>query len=271
MLKEMGYQTGRIIGTPLFKKHFNLNIIGKENIPDEGPLILCGNHLHVFDQFPVICSTKRTTHWMAKKEYFDSKLGILFKATGSICVDRKNNPKASEKEAIEYLKKGSAIGMFPEGTRNKIKDEKIEKLYNLYKDSMTFETFKKSIDKNTLTSQLELLEKLYEEKRISIEEYKKAIFDVKSSLLTLERKSIISSDEYDNGMLLPFKYGAVSMAQKTNATIVPFAVTGSYVKNSKDLTVSFDKPFDVTGDLEEANEKLRTKVLQLVKENQKSR
>ena len=60
--------------------------------------------------------------------------------------------------------------MFPEGTRNKIKDEKIEKLYNLYKDSMTFETFKKSIDKNTLTSQLELLEKLYEEKRISIEE-----------------------------------------------------------------------------------------------------
>ena len=59
------------------------------------------------------------------------------------------------------------------------------------------------------------------------------------------------------------------MASKTNAKIVPFGVTGHYVKNSNDLTVSFAKPLDVNNynSLEEANLALRENVKSLVKQN----
>ena len=58
------------------------------------------------------------------------------------------------------------------------------------------------------------------------------------------------------------------MAKKTNATIVPFGITGDYKFRSKDLTVRFGTPFKVENmTLEEANEKLRNEVGKLMKEN----
>ena len=70
--------------------------------------------------------------------------------------------------------------------------------------------------------------------------------------------------------LLPFKFGTVSMASKTDATIVPFGVTGEYKFRSKDLVIRFGEPFKI-GDmtLEEANEKLRNEVGKLMQKNLK--
>ena len=136
-MSNLGYQIGRVFGTPYFKKHYNLKIINKEFIPKEGPILLCGNHLHVLDQFPVIASTSRTSHWMAKKEYFDGKLGPLFKMTGAISVDRFGDAKKAEIEAIDYLNQGSAVGLFPEGTRNGLKEEKLQELYELYSSDIS--------------------------------------------------------------------------------------------------------------------------------------
>ena len=119
------YKVFRNIGVPIFKILYRPTILNKEYIPKEGPIILCGNHLHVLDQFPVICSTDRVTHWMAKKEYFDGNLGWFFKKTGAICVDRFGDASQAEREALEYLFKGEAIGIFPEGTRNQYENVKI--------------------------------------------------------------------------------------------------------------------------------------------------
>ena len=66
--------------------------------------------------------------------------------------------------------------------------------------------------------------------------------------------------------LLPFKFGAVSMAKKTGATIVPFAVVGDYKFRSKNLKIKFGKPFKVEGDLEEANKKLYNIISDLMDE-----
>jgi 1-acyl-sn-glycerol-3-phosphate acyltransferase len=66
-------------------------------------------------------------------------------------------------------------------------------------------------------------------------------------------------------VLLPFKYGAVSMAQKTGATIVPFGITGDYKFRSKNLTVRFGEPFKVDNmTLEDANKKLEQTVKDLI-------
>ena len=68
--------------------------------------------------------------------------------------------------------------------------------------------------------------------------------------------------------LLPFKYGTVSMAKKTDSYIVPFGITGDYVFRSKNLTIRYGKPFKVTNmDLDSANELLYKTVENLMKEN----
>ena len=67
-----------------------------------------------------------------------------------------------------------------------------------------------------------------------------------------------------NDIILPFKYGAVSFAKKTNAYIVPFSITGSYSIFKRNIKLTYGKPYKVTGDLEVENEKLMKKVTNLI-------
>ncbi|MDD6878732.1 MAG: lysophospholipid acyltransferase family protein [bacterium] len=117
------YQLFRILGTPLFKLWYNPKIINKEVIPKKGGFIVCGNHLHFLDQFPVIISTRRTIHWLSKKEYFEGKHSWFYKSVGCISVDRDAHDGKARIKALKYLKEGEAIGIFPEGTRNKTNKE----------------------------------------------------------------------------------------------------------------------------------------------------
>ena len=58
---------------------------------------------------------------MAKREYFDGKFSNFFKITGCISVNRNGKDEKAKKLALEVLNSGGAIGLFPEGTRNKTK------------------------------------------------------------------------------------------------------------------------------------------------------
>lgn len=190
------YRLGRFILGPIFKWYYNPTIIGKENIPKNGAVLIAGNHKHLYDQCLSIISTKRYIRYMAKKEYFEKKsTAWFFKSVGCISVDRKNKDPEAKEKAILTLNSGGVIGIFPEGTRNKTKE-----------------------------------------------------------------------------FLLPFKYGTVSMAKKTDAYIVPFGLTGTYKFRSKDLCIRYGKPFKVTDmDLEDANNLLYKEVEKLMKENLKNK
>jgi 1-acyl-sn-glycerol-3-phosphate acyltransferase len=176
---------------PLFRFFYTPKIIGAENIPQDCALVIAGNHKHVYDQCLTIMATKRVIHYMAKKEYFEGKLAPFFRLVGCIPVDRSKKDISSAMSAMKVLKKGGAVGIFPEGTRNKTDD-----------------------------------------------------------------------------FLLRFKTGAVTMAKKSDAYILPFGLTGDWKFRSKDLTVRFGKPFKV-GDMtvQEANEKLYHEVESLMLEN----
>ena len=66
--------------------------------------------------------------------------------------------------------------------------------------------------------------------------------------------------------LLRFKRGAVTIAQKANCKIVPFAIKGEYQLFRKKLVIEFGKPVDVAQmELEKANEYIRNEVLNLLR------
>ena len=191
---EIGYSLLTPIMRVLFRLYYNPKIINKEVIPKDGPILIVGNHKHIYDQCLTIMATKRVIHYMAKKEYFDGKMAWFFKLVGCIPVDRSIKDHNATDKALKVLNSGGAIGLFPEGTRNKTKD----------------------------------------------------VF------------------------LLPFKFGTVSMAKKTNATIIPFGLTGDYKFRSKNLTIRYGTPFKVGDmDLEDANKKLYEEVERLMRENLK--
>lgn len=108
----------------IFLIYYRPKFVNKKYIPKEGPLIIAGNHIHLFDQCLPILSTRRMIHYMAKREYFDGKLAWFFKSSGCISVDRQNkdNAKIAVNTATNLLKNGYCVGIFPEGTRNKTDD-----------------------------------------------------------------------------------------------------------------------------------------------------
>jgi len=265
------YRIFRSILGPIFRFWYNPTIIGAENIPLEGPIILAGNHVHIMDQCSIVIVTKRDIHYMAKKEYFDNKkVAWFFKASGCIPVDRSKKDEEATSHALDVLKKGIALGIFPEGTRNGLKEERAIELYEKYflEDTIEQRDFIEKTKKNK-TSLVNYLEQLKDEKIITLEEFKDNIYDVYSFLTDLILNHRITKEEYYDHILLPLKFGAVSMAHKTDAMIVPYAITGDYKFRSKNLVVRIGKPFSVGDDLAAANEKLRQDIVSLMKETEK--
>lgn len=117
------YKILKIICGTLLKILYRPKVKGLENIPEQGGIIFVGNHKHAFDAVVVMANTKRKVHYMAKESLFKGFHGFLLKSIGTIKVYRtKKNPMAVI-DAVEVLKAGGAVGIFPEGTRNKTDQE----------------------------------------------------------------------------------------------------------------------------------------------------
>ncbi len=192
MKNNFGYRLLTPLMRILFRIYYNPKIINKNYIPKKGSIVIACNHKHLFDQCLTIMATKRPINYMAKKEYFEGKLAWFFKFVGCIPVDRSRKDENAKAKALEVLNNDGAIGIFPEGTRNRFKDK----------------------------------------------------------------------------VLLDFKFGAVSLAHKTNSFVVPCAITGDYKFRSKNLTIQYGKPFKVD-DLEKANKKLYNEINNLLMDNLK--
>lgn len=97
-----------------------VTVIGEENIPDEAVLFI-GNHRSYFDILLTYSRRKRLTGYIAKKEMLRYPLlRDWMKRLYCLFLDREN-PKEGLKtilQAIDYVKQGISICIFPEGTRN---------------------------------------------------------------------------------------------------------------------------------------------------------
>ena len=113
------------------KFFYQLSFVGSENEPDEGPLLVCSNHISAADPFLVSAATRNQISYMAKKELFGVPLvGRLLKSVGSFPVDRKGSDVSAVKRAISILKDGGRVGIFPQGTRRPGEDPRSTEVKN---------------------------------------------------------------------------------------------------------------------------------------------
>lgn len=115
----------RVVRGPLtafFKAVYKPTIVGKRYIPEEGRIILAGNHTNYFDCILVASATKRCVHYLAKDELMKGPLKIVFKGLGIIPVNRRTKDKAAFESAVKTLSEEKVIGIFPEGTINRTDD-----------------------------------------------------------------------------------------------------------------------------------------------------
>lgn len=264
--KEFGYKLMRPFVTIKFKNKYHPVVFGKKNIPESGGIVVCGNHRHVDDQYNFMIATKRVIHMLAKDEYFKGKKEWFYRATGCIPVDRSIHDENAKSEAREILNNKGAIGLFPEGTRNEVtsKEEEIQKISKIL-DISTEEVLSKLKNKCTRTTQVNLLIELSKDHKITKDELKEYILDADNALLKLYKKKIITKEDYKESLLLPFKFGAVSLAKKTNSLIVPFATVGEYNGEKDQLITRIGEPIDISlMELEDANKLLREKIIDLM-------
>lgn len=103
--------------------NINLNIIGKENIPEKGPVVFVANH-QGYGDIPICCAAldKFQTGFIAKSSLCKLPLyGEWIKNIRSVMIDR-DNPRDSLRSietAINLIKQGFSMVVFPEGHRSK--------------------------------------------------------------------------------------------------------------------------------------------------------
>lgn len=183
-MNNLFYRIVRLIVRFLFLSLFRPRIKGIENIPKNENYILAGNHTKWLDPVMLVAIVKDEIHFLAKDSLFKGITKPIVKGMGAIPVNRKIHDHQALENAIDVLRKGAVIGIFPEGTINREKKEPT----------------------------------------------------------------------------LPFKIGAVKMANTTNTKIIPFVITGKYKVFSSAITIEFLKPRTISNNLDLENEKLRDEI-----------
>ena len=97
-------------------------VIGKENIPKKGRILLAGNHTKWLDPVMLVGVQHRQIHFLAKEELFHGITKPIVKGMGCVPVNRKIHDKNALQGAIDFLNEDLCIGIFPEGTINRTED-----------------------------------------------------------------------------------------------------------------------------------------------------
>ena len=97
-------------------------VIGLENIPEDHPVLFVGNHRSIFDIILAGSLIKYPVGFVAKKELQGTPITLIMEEIHCLFLDRED-PRQGLKTiltAIDYVKSGISMFIFPEGTRCKV-------------------------------------------------------------------------------------------------------------------------------------------------------
>lgn len=113
------YDTATLLMRGLLLALCRWRVLGRENVPLRGPLLVVANHLNMVDPPLLAASLPRRIVFMAKEELFALPLGPIVRAYGAFPVRRGEPDRKALRQAEKFLGQGVALGMFPEGTRSR--------------------------------------------------------------------------------------------------------------------------------------------------------
>ncbi len=120
----MLYKIFRLLFAIVIKIFGRYQVIGRQNLPGSGPVIVVSNHISNWDPPMVGVAMRRKVSFIAKEELFKIPLiGFLMKAWGIIPIKRGRADREGLAKPLGLLKDGQIVGIFIEGTRN-LKDPK---------------------------------------------------------------------------------------------------------------------------------------------------
>ncbi len=113
------YHALRWVTTLIVAVALHLRVFGLRNVQARGAFIIASNHLAWADIPLVAVRLHRKVVYMAKEEYFSSRIAWVVRLLGAFPVKRGEGDRQALHTAEEQLKKGNILVMFPEGTRSR--------------------------------------------------------------------------------------------------------------------------------------------------------
>ncbi|MEO0148502.1 MAG: lysophospholipid acyltransferase family protein [candidate division WOR-3 bacterium] len=113
------WKVSYVVAYPFFRFVFGVRGFGRENVPLEGPVIIASNHRSGWDPPVLGFASPREVHFIAKRELFNPFLSPIIRFYNAHPIIRSAGAKGALLTALNLLKSGLAIIIFPEGTRNR--------------------------------------------------------------------------------------------------------------------------------------------------------
>ena len=121
------YQVVHLIVQPIVKAVWRPKVVGLDNVPPTGGVILASNHLSFVDSVVIPIVVPRKVVFLAKSDYFTGTgvkgtlTRLWFEGIDMLPVDREDTASAmgSLDTALGVLRQGDAFGIYPEGTRSR--------------------------------------------------------------------------------------------------------------------------------------------------------
>jgi 1-acyl-sn-glycerol-3-phosphate acyltransferase len=117
-------QVAWLFGRPFFgalvRAFAPLRAYGRDRIPTDGPLVFCFNHFSWLDPWAIGSVIPRTVYYVAKQEAHDNPfIGPFIRIFGTTPIRRGESDREAIRIMRDVVRRGDALGMFPEGTRQK--------------------------------------------------------------------------------------------------------------------------------------------------------
>jgi 1-acyl-sn-glycerol-3-phosphate acyltransferase len=115
------YRVVAVVSLPVVRHVFRLKTAGLEHLPVDGGFVLAANHTSNFDPWPLGLPLfpQRWLRFMAKSELYWWPFGRVLDAAGAFPVVRGRGDREAIAKAVELVRSGEVVVMFPEGTRQR--------------------------------------------------------------------------------------------------------------------------------------------------------
>ena len=114
-IRTASYRAGKLLVKLLFGCAARIHILRRANANRNDGFLLAANHISHFDPFLISLAVRRKIDWMTMTEFFRFPLGFLLRAIDAFPAERDRADLKTIRTAIERLKSGRVVGLFPEG------------------------------------------------------------------------------------------------------------------------------------------------------------